>query len=51
MLGLRKFQRGKMDKEKINQNIERVYSFIFHTLGCNDDQAKEILKGVLKKIS
>jgi hypothetical protein len=38
-----------MGKEKIEQNIERVYSYIFHTLGCGYEDAKEIVEGVLKK--
>ena len=38
-----------MNKEKINQNIERVYSYMFHTLGCSYLEAEEILDGVLLK--
>lgn len=39
-----------MNKEKIKQNIERVYMFIFHTLGCSPEDAKKIIKGVNKMI-
>lgn len=39
----------KMNKEKILQNIERVYTYVFHTLGCSPEEAKEILEGVIKK--
>ena len=38
-----------MGEEKIEQNIERVYSFVFHTLGCSYEDAKKIFEGVLKK--
>lgn len=38
-----------MGKEKIEQNIERVYTFIFHTLGCSYQDAKKIFKNVLMK--
>ena len=38
-----------MNNEKIKQNIERVYSYIFHTLGCGLKDAEKILTEVLKK--
>ena len=38
-----------MGEEKIEQNIERVYSFVFQTLGCSYEDANKIFKGTLKK--
>ena len=38
-----------MSKEKIEQNIERVYIYVFHTLGCELKVAEKIFKGVIKK--
>jgi len=35
--------------EKIEQNIERVYNYVFHTLGCGEKDVKKIFKGVLDK--
>jgi hypothetical protein len=39
----------RMGKEKIEQNVERVYSFVFHTLGCGIKDAKKIFKQVINK--
>ena len=39
----------QMGPEKINQNIERVYEFVFHTLGCSFEDAKKIFEGILLK--
>ena len=39
----------EMGKEKIEQNIERVYSYVFHTLGCSVKDVKKIFDGVLDK--
>ena len=36
-----------MGPEKINQNVERVYEFVFHTLGCSLEDAKKIFERVL----
>ncbi len=38
-----------MGDEKIEQNIERVDTFLFHTLGCGKEDVKRIVKGMLKK--
>jgi hypothetical protein len=46
---IRKKMEYRMSKSKIEQNIERVYSYLFHTLGCSYEDAKEIVEGVLKK--
>ena len=38
-----------MDKQKIEQNIERVYAYMFGTLGCSFEEAVEIFIGVIEK--
>ena len=38
-----------MNNGKIKQNIERVYIYIFQTLGCDLEDAEKIFKGVLNQ--
>lgn len=38
-----------MKQEKINQNIERLYNYLFYTLGCNLEEAEKISMGAIKK--
>jgi hypothetical protein len=38
-----------MGKEKIEQNIDRTYAFLFHTLGCGYEDATDICVGVLQR--
>jgi len=38
-----------LSEEKIDQNIDRTYSFIFNSLGCSYLDARKIFEGVLKK--
>jgi len=33
-----------MNTETIKNNCERLINFLFHTCGCNDEEAWEILK-------
>ncbi len=35
--------------EKIEQNIQRLDIFLFHTLGCGKEDVKKIISGLLKK--
>ena len=39
----------QMGNEKIEQNIDRVSIYVFHTLGCGIKDAEKIFTGVLKK--
>lgn len=39
-----------MSQDKYEQNIERVYNFLFHTLGCDIFDAKIIIGGVRRRI-
>ena len=38
-----------MGEEKIEQNIERLDAFLFHTLGCGKEDVQIIIRGLLKK--
>ena len=38
-----------MEREKLLQNIDRTYSFVFYTLGCNLKEAQEVMGEVLIK--
>lgn len=38
-----------MGKEKIEQNIDRTYAFLFHTLGCSYEDATDVCVGVLQR--
>ena len=38
-----------MDKEKIEQNIERVHAYVFGSLGCSFEECVEIFIGVIDK--
>ena len=38
-----------MGKEKIEQNVERVYYYVFGTLGCSYEDAEKIFNGALLK--
>lgn len=39
-----------MKEEKIEQNIERTYSFLFHVLGLTEKEVDKVMRGVKKKI-
>jgi hypothetical protein len=38
-----------MSEEKIEQNTDRVYIFMFHSLGCSYEDAKKIFNKVLER--
>ena len=38
-----------MGDEKIEQNVERLWNFLFHILGCGKEDASRILAKFTKK--
>jgi len=38
-----------MGEEKIEQNVERLSNFLFHTLGCGKEDTKKIINKFIKR--
>ena len=38
-----------MGEEKIEQNVERLEIYLFHSLGCSKKDVQEIIKRLIKK--